>query len=127
MESINVLYLALKPEADDAVSSIRNAVGRNIHVTCDPAQARNLLSSGDFHVGLIQFEPFDENFFQRVIGDIFYYPEGSSMQWVALVSSSSMENEAVCRLIADLRLSHVAFRYRPTQDYTRSCIRHGGS
>lgn len=101
MESINVLYLALKPEADDAVSSIRNAVGRNIHVTCDPAQARNLLSSSDFHVGLIQFEPFDENFFQRVIGDIFYYPEGSSMQWVALVSSSSMENEAVCRLIAE--------------------------
>jgi DNA-binding NtrC family response regulator len=101
MESINVLYLAAKPEADDVVLPIKSAIEGGIYVTCDPAKARNLLGTGDFHVGLIQFEPFDENFLQRVIGDIFYYPEGSSMQWLALVSSSSMENEAVCRLIAE--------------------------
>ncbi|BBA36331.1 sigma-54 interaction domain family [Methylocaldum marinum] len=101
MESINVLYLALRPEADNAVSSLTQAMGPNVHVTSDTAEARKLLNNGKFHVGLIQFEPFDENFLRRIVGDIFYYPEGSSLQWVALVSSLSMENEVVCRLIAE--------------------------
>lgn len=101
MEGINVLYLAPKPAADDSVLSIKSAVDGEIHVANDPSKARHLLNTGKFRVGLIQFEPFDENFFRRIIGDIFYDPEVTSMQWVALVSSSSMENEAVCRLIAE--------------------------
>jgi len=101
MESINVLYLTPHSEADGSVLPIRNAVRGDVHVAHDPAKARNLLSAGRFQVGLVQFEPCDENFIQRIIGDIFYYPEGASMQWVALVSPSSMENKTVCRLIAE--------------------------
>ncbi|HYE35069.1 sigma-54 dependent transcriptional regulator [Methylocaldum sp.] len=101
MERVSILYLAPKAEEGNTVWPLKSVVKGKVHITSDPVKARNLISTHKFDVGLVQFEPFDETFFRGAIGDIFYYPEGSSIQWVALVSSASMQNEAVCQLIAE--------------------------
>jgi DNA-binding NtrC family response regulator len=101
METINILYLAPQVEDKNDFWPVLNTIGKNAYAASDLDKARRLLDEHEFQVGLVQFEAPEDGFLHCAVNDIIHYGQGSSMAWMALVSPDAMENESVCRLIAE--------------------------
>jgi DNA-binding NtrC family response regulator len=101
MDSLNILYFAPKPKGEDAFWPAVGSVTDHIYATSDFVTARHLLNEHEFQVGLVQFGPEEDKFLQYGISDIVHHHRGSSMAWVALVASDSIENDVLRQVIAD--------------------------
>ena len=96
-ESPKILYLT--PDHNCSLSSEIRSAGQDIYIVSDFLRARDLLNEHNFCLGLVQLEPLEDEFLQRAIYDLLH--KGMQMEWIALVSSATMENRNICQLIAE--------------------------
>ncbi len=96
METRNLLYLK-SPHTQPVLLSDIRAAGWNAQVAENPDEARAMIDSERFHVGLALFDSTNNIDFpgENLIST------GAPMKWIALLPPSKMQNEGVSQMILE--------------------------
>lgn len=95
-----VLYLrdTKAAQAPSALLPELRAAGWDVHVAKDSAEARSMIGSKSFQVGLAHFGPHGDAGFQPM-EDVLY--AGSHLEWIALLPQAAMQNLEIHRVIRE--------------------------